>query len=125
MQEMSVETEIKCEGMEEFQRKIQRLDSAMKTRVHHRLTDLAGSVKETAQQIVPVRTGYLRSTIFSEVREWTVRVGARAHYAVFVEFGTQFMRGFRFLSQAMETHLPQLTRIINNAIDESIREAGT
>lgn len=122
---MSVETEIKCRGMGEFQRKVQRLDSAMKTKVHDRLTNLAGSMKETAQQIVPVRTGYLRSTIFSEAQEWTVRVGARAHYAVFVEFGTRFMKGFRFISQAIETHLPQLTRIINNAIDESITEAST
>jgi len=121
---MSVEMEIECEGLEQFQQKFQRLDSAMKTKVHERLVDLAQSVKETAKQIVPVRTGYLRSTIFSEAKEWTVKVGAYAHYAVFVEFGTRFMRGFRFLSWAVETNLPKLTQLIDGAIDESVMEAN-
>jgi len=122
---MSVELEMKCEGLEEFQQKVQRLDSAMKIKVHQQLANLAESIKETAKQIVPVRTGYLRSTIFTKVQEWTVKVGAYAHYAVYIEFGTRFMRGFHFLSRAMEMHLPQLTHIIDNSIDEAITEAST
>ena len=122
---MSVELEIRCEGLEELQQKVQRLDSAMKNKVHQRLVNLAESIKETAKQIVPVRTGYLRSTIFAEAQEWTVRVGAYAHYAVYVEFGTRFMRGFHFLSQAIEMHFLQLTHMINNTIDEAITEAST
>ena len=121
---MSVEMEIECEGLEQFQQKFQRLDSAMKTKVHERLAYLAQSIRETAQQLVPVRTGYLRSTIFSEVKEWAVKVGAYAHYAVFVEFGTRFMRGFRFLSRAVETHLPKLMQLIDSAIDDSVMEAS-
>ena len=125
MRGMSVEVEMKCEGLEGFQEKIQRLDSAMKSKVHQQLADFAESIKETARQIVPVRTGYLRSTIFVEARDWTVKVGAYAHYAVYVEFGTRFMRGFRFLSRAMEMHLPQFTHIIDNSINETITEATT
>lgn len=122
---MSVELEMKCEGLEEFQQKIQRLDSAMKTKVKQQLANLAESIKETAKQIVPVRTGYLRSTIFTKTQEWTVKVGACAHYAVYVEFGTRFMRGFHFLSRALETHPSQLTHLIENSIDKAITEAST
>ena len=122
---MSVEMEMQCEGLEDFQSKIQRLDSAMKNNVHSRLAELAVSVKEMAMRIVPVRTGYLRSTIFAEVQEWAVRVGAYAHYARFVEFGTRFMRAYRFLSQAMEAHLPQLAQMVSYAVDESVVEAST
>jgi len=122
---MSVELEMECEGLEEFQQKVQRLDSGMQTKVQQQLADLGESIKETAKQIVPVRTGYLRSTIFSEIQEWTVKVGAHARYAVYVEFGTRFMRGFQFLSRAMEMHHPQLTHLIDNSIDEAATEAST
>ena len=122
---MSVELEMKCEGLEEFKQRGQRLDLTMKIKVQQRLVSLGETIKETARQIAPVRTGYLRSTIFSEAREWTVKVGAYARYAVYVEFGTRFMRGFHFLNRAMETHLPQLTHLIDNSIDEAITEATT
>ena len=122
---MSVELEMRCEGLEEFQQKIQHLDLAMKTKVHQRLVSLAESIRETAKQIVPVRTGYLRSTIFAEAQEWVVKVGAYAHYAAYIEFGTRFMRGFHFLSRAVEMHLPQLVHVIDNSIDEAATEVST
>lgn len=121
---MSIELEMKCEGLEEIQQKVQHLDSAMKTKVHQQLANLAESIKETAKQIVPVKTGYLRSTIFTEAQDWTFKVGAYAHYAVYVEFGTRFMRGFHFLNRAMEMHLPRLTHLIDNSIDETITETS-
>jgi len=42
---------------------------------------------ETAQSIVPVRTGYLRSTISYEVDGLNLIFQALARYAKFVEFG--------------------------------------
>jgi HK97 gp10 family phage protein len=122
---MSVELEMKCEGLEELQQKVQRLDSTMKTKVQQQLANLAESIKETGKQIVPIRTGYLRSTIFTETQEWTVKVGSNAHYAVYVEFGTRFMRGFHFLSRTLEIHLPYLTKLIDNSVGEAITEAST
>jgi len=85
---------------------------------------LAESIKETAQRIAPVRTGYLRSTIFTEAAEWTVKVGASAPYAAYVEYGTRFMQGRRFLSQAVEMHRLQLVNIVDEAVNESIVEAN-
>jgi len=121
---MSVEMEIQYEGQNEFQLKMERIDASMKARVQQRLEELAESIKETAQRIAPVRTGYLRSTIFTEAAEWTVTAGASAPYAAYVEFGTRFMHGRRFLSQAVEMHHPQLVNIVGQAVNESIVEAS-
>jgi len=121
---MSVEMEIQFEGRDEFQLKIEQADTSMKARVQQRLQELAESIKETAQRIAPVRTGYLRSTIFTEAAEWTVKVGASAPYAAYVEYGTRFMQGRRFLSQAVEMHRLQLVNIVGEAVNESIVEAN-
>jgi len=121
---MSVEMEVQFEGRDEFQLKTEHMNASMKTRVQQRLQELAESIKETTQRIAPVRTGYLRSTIFTEAAEWNVTVGASAPYAAYVEFGTRFMHGRRFLSQAVEMYRPQLINIVSQAVDESIAEAS-
>lgn len=121
---MSVEIRIRYEGMEGLQQTFQRLDSAMKRNVQKRLAKLARIIKRTAQQLAPVKTGYLRSTIFAEAETWTVKVGATASYAVFVELGTRFMRARRFLTRAVEMHGLQLPSLLGDAVQEAIMEAA-
>jgi len=121
---MSVEMEVQFEGRDEFRLKMERTDASMKARVQQRLEELAESIKDTAQRITPVRTGYLRSTIFTEATEWAVKVGASAPYAAYVEYGTRFIHGRRFLSQAVETHSPQLVNIVDEAVNESVLEVS-
>jgi len=122
---MSVEVETKIEGLEEFRQKVERANWSLRASVHQKLAELASSIKETAQQLAPVRTGYLRSTIYAEADDWTVKVGAYASYAAYVEYGTCFMRGRRFLSQSLEAHLPELESVIGLAVGEALKEAGT
>jgi len=121
---MSVEMGIQFEGQNEFQLKMERIDASVRVRVQERLQELAEAIKETAQRIAPVRTGYLRSTIFTEAAEWTVKVGASAPYAAYVEFGTRFMHGRRFLSQAVDMHRLQLVNIVDEAVNESVLETS-
>jgi len=122
---MSVELETEVEGLEQFGRKVEMADSSLRASVHQRLAELAKSIKEKAQQLAPVRTGYLRSTIHAQVEDWTMKAGAFAPYAAYVEYGTRFMRGRRFLSQSMEMHLPQLESVIGLAVEEALKEAST
>jgi len=121
---MSVEMEVEFEGRNEFVLKMERVDASMKARVQQRLEELAESIRETAQRIAPVRTGFLRSTIFTEVAEWTVKVGASAPYAAYVEFGTRFMQGRLFLSRALEAHRSQFVDIVAQTVNDSIVEAS-
>jgi len=121
---MSVEMEVQFEGQDEFRLKMERADVSIKARVQQRLQELAESIKDTAQHMAPFRTGYLRSTIFTEATEWTVKVGAAAPYAAYVEYGTRFIHGHRFLSQAVEMHRLQLINIVDEAVNESLVEAS-
>jgi len=121
---MSVEMEVRFEGQDEFRLKMERLDASVRESVQQRLQELAESIRETAQRMAPVRTGYLRSTVFTQTSEWTVKVGASAPYAAYVELGTRFMQGRRFLSEAVEAHSPHIVNIVSQAVNESILETS-
>jgi HK97 gp10 family phage protein len=121
---MSIEIKLEEKGIEELKTKMERLDHNIWRNVHQQLRKLGADMKNMAQQIVPVKTGRLRASIYAKVQEWRLRVGATAPYAVFVEFGTRYMRGRRFLSQTIETYRPRLVEIIKRGIDNAIHEAG-
>jgi len=96
----------------------------MQRQVYRYLHSWASDVKALAKQLVPVRTGYLRSTIYAKIQEWVAEIGAEAHYALFVEFGTRHMQAQPYLYPAIQEHLPQLEDIICAAIDAAKAEAN-
>jgi len=81
-------------------------------------------VGDLARARVPVRTGYLRSTIYSRIKGWVAEVGAEAAYAMFVEFGTRHMQARPFLYPAIQEWLPVLEQIVCEAIDMAKAEAA-
>jgi HK97 gp10 family phage protein len=84
----------------------------------------AQTVGDIARARAPVRRGYLKSTIYARIKGWVAEVGAEASYAVFVEFGTRYMRARPFLYPAIQSYLPVLEQIILEAIDMAKMEAG-
>ena len=120
---MSVELEVHVEGLDDLRRKIETLSPALKSQIHDVLVEEGEILKNTAQSFAPRRTGYLESSIFAKVEEWTLKVGATAPYAAFLEFGTRFIQPRRFLARALEYCMPSLLRRMNEAIDEAIGEA--
>lgn len=121
---MSVEVTIDVKGVEKFRAAMQKLDSAMQKHVHRQLIRWAADVKALARRIVPVRTGHLRSSIYARIQEWVAEIGAEATYAMFVEFGTRYMRAQPYLFPAIQEHLPHLEAIISDAIEAAKQEAG-
>ena len=91
-----------------FGQALSRFDVAMQNRVQQQLLEWAESVKADAERLVPVRTGYLQSTIFAKSQGWQVEVGAEAAYAAAVEFGTLHARAKPYLTPAVEAFLPSL-----------------
>ena len=108
---MSVEINLDLAGAEEFKQAIERFDVEMQRQVHEQLAKWAETVKAEAQRLVPVRTGYLRSTIYARIQEWNTEVGAEAAYAANVEFGTRYAQAKPFLNPAVQAHLPELERV--------------
>jgi len=121
---VSIEMSCYVEGVEEFKQAMQRFDSSMQKHVRGQLESWGEDVKTLARQLVPVRTGYLRNTIYAKIREWIATVGVEASYACWVEFGTRYMRARPFLYPAIQEHLPRLERIICDALEAARMEAG-
>jgi len=121
---MSLSLEYDVTGLEEVQAGFEILDRELVLQVYNRLLLWAQMVKEEATLIVPVKTGYLRSTIFADVQGWVVKFGAYATYALFVELGTQRMMARPYLVPAIQMFLPRLEQIILEAIDSAKGASG-
>jgi HK97 gp10 family phage protein len=121
---MSVEIAVDVAGAEEFKQAVARFTTEMQNQVHAQLVEWADGVKTEAKRLVPVRTGYLRSSIFSRIREWTAEVGAETAYAANVEFGTRYAAAHPFLQPAVEARLPALERVLSAAVELAKAEAG-
>jgi HK97 gp10 family phage protein len=118
--------EVSCDvdGIAEFQAAMQKLDAALQNQVYSFLVSWAADVKAEAMRTVPVKTGYLRSTIYATVQDWVVNLGADAAYAYFVEFGTKRMAAQPYLWPALQKYLPTLQDLIVAAIEAAKSEAG-
>jgi HK97 gp10 family phage protein len=122
---MSVEVTVSINGFSELQLKLDRLDLTMRSSVDETLNSEVSNVRAVAQSLAPRRTGYLASTVYAErVGEWAFKLGAKAHYAYFVEFGSRFVRARRFLSRALELVMPGLVQRVSQAVRDTIVEAG-
>jgi len=121
-----VAVEITCdvEGVEEFKDAMQRFDSGMQRQVYRFLASWAADVKAAAMRNAPVRTGYLRSSIYAKIKDWVAEIGAEATYALFVELGTRRMRAQPYLYPAIQEYLPSLEMNIIGAIEQAKSEAG-
>jgi HK97 gp10 family phage protein len=120
---MSVSVNLDISGGEEFAESMSRFDSAMQSRIQEQLSEWAESVKADAERLVPVRTGYLQSTIYAKAQDWQIEVGAEATYAAAVEFGTRSQRAQPYLSPAVEAYLPNLEQTLLQAVDSAKTEA--
>jgi len=122
---MSVEMEMHIAGVLELGQKLTRLDDDMKRNVQDVMRYEAEAMKNSARARCPVRTGRLRDSIFANVEEWAVKVGASAPYAVYQEFGTRYVRPRLFLSNTVESRMQSLISRVSLAIKQAISEAST
>jgi HK97 gp10 family phage protein len=121
---VAVEVNVAVDGGEEFKAAMERFDSGVQSHVQRQLESWAEAVKVLAKQLVPVRTGHLRDSIYAKISEWVAEIGSEATYALFVEFGTGRMRARPYLFPAIQEHLPRLEQIVCEAIDAAKVEAG-
>ena len=121
---MSVEVNCDLAGAEEFKQAIARFDEEMQRQLHEQLARWTENVKTDAMRMVPVRTGYLRSSIYARTQDWQAEIGAEVAYAANVEFGTRNAQAKPFLHPAVQARLPELERVLLTALDLAKVEAG-
>lgn len=111
-------------GVDEFILAVESFDYNMQREIHLALLNWAEKVEDLAKKLVPVRTGFLRSSIYAIIQGWIATVGASAPYASFVEFGTRYMQAQPYLYPAVQQHLPELEQIIVEAVQTAKTESG-
>ena len=110
-----------------FQELIEKIKTELPNIVRQHLPDIVDesldNLEAKAKALVPVRTGFLRSTIYgARTGELMGYVGATASYAFFVEFGTRFMNAKPYLRPALYNLIPELTTRMPYFINLILRE---
>ena len=83
--------------------------SAMKT--------VADRVLQTSNVLVPVRTGFLKSTLgYRQDSNFQVTFFATAPYAPYVEFGTSRMSARLFLTRAIQEHSGEFSQEVERVL---------
>ena len=78
---------------------------------------VADRVLETANVLVPVRTGFLISTLgYRQDSNFQVTFYATAPYAPFVEFGTRRMSARLFLTNSILQHQAEFPQMVESAL---------
>ena len=122
---MSVELRITIEGAEDFVRKINELNDVMKEFIRQALMETAEEIVLRAQQLAPVRTGWLMQNIYARViNKYVVKVGCYVPYALFQEFGTGRVPPRYFLTRALQESAPKLLSIMSLALQRAEAEAS-
>ena len=86
------------------------------------MMDVAQNILVTANILVPVRTGFLKSTLAVEQpTNFQLKVKATAPYAYYVEFGTRKMSARLFLTNSVNQHLPEFGPAIAEKIAEILQ----
>ena len=85
------------------------VSSAMKT--------IADRILDTSNVLVPVRTGFLKSTLgYRQDSNFQVTFFATAPYAIYVEFGTSRMAARLFLTRAIQQHQAEFAQEVESVL---------
>jgi HK97 gp10 family phage protein len=86
------------------------------------MMNVAEDILATANTLVPVRTGFLKSTIaIEQPSNFQLKIKATAPYAYYVEFGTKKMSARLFLTNAVNQHLDELAPEIEQQIQDLLK----
>jgi HK97 gp10 family phage protein len=97
--------------------------SASTQAVQDAITLVGQRIYDEAVRLVPVRTGYLRSSISVEPSgKWILKILARAYYAPYVEWGTRRMEPRLFMTRALELHQTELLEEVENGVARAIQD---
>lgn len=117
----AIEFGMNVEGIEELQRAFDNLPELMHRNVEYALDRVGEDIHMDAFRMCPVKTGYMRSTIYHKVEHWILTVGVRAPYASFQEFGTRYIQPRYFLTEAFHLNFPNLKHTLDRFVDTAIK----
>jgi hypothetical protein len=123
---MSARIECEVEYAEQLSYSLQAaFPGALDNNVLNAVETGVNRILEDARHFVPIRTGYLLSTIGAEtLAKWSFTIYARASYAGYVEWGTRRMHARLYMTRAIEMHKDELSQELADAVIKSAQECG-
>ncbi len=119
---MSVAVSVNLSNFDALSSSLERLCEQYPNAVAAGMMNVADNILATANVLVPVRTGYLRSTLAVEqVSNFQVRIKATSPYAYYVEFGTRKMSARLFLTNSVNQHLSEFAPEIEQQIQDVLQ----
>ena len=119
---MSVQISINFSNFDMLSSCLECLCEQYPAAVGQAMMNVAQNILATANTLVPVRTGYLKSTIaIEQPTKFQIKVKATAPYAYYVEFGTKKMSARLFLTNSVNQHLPDFAPTIEEQIQNILQ----
>ncbi len=106
-------------SLEVVQDNTEEVTLAIKQAIRSALREIGKRAVKYATDIVPVRTGNLKSSIAYDADDRQVIIGSDVTYASYVEEGTVNMRARPYLRPAIVNHLEEYRGIIRGAMGGS------
>lgn len=123
---MSVQFRVEVAGIEDFAERMRRLDDATQKYVQDALNQTGRLVVRKAQELAPIRTGRLISSIYSRIiYKWVVKVACMVPYAIFQELGTRYIQARYFLTRALSENAMNFLSIVAAALQYATEEASS
>jgi HK97 gp10 family phage protein len=123
---MSVKFWVEVSGIEDFAERMRRLDDATQKYVQDALNQTGQLVVRRAQELAPIRTGRLISSIYSQIiYKWVVKVACMVPYAIFQELGTRYIQARYFLTRALSENAMNFLSIVAAALQYATEEASS
>jgi|SRR5687768_4254506 len=111
---------VRIEGIDELSTLFQNLVPTMQQAFSEITNQYANSMLQEMRSIVPVKTGYLKSTIGGGTSSNSMQLYVTAHYAQFINYGTSRIRARPFFTGPVEKQAPNMIKELNQAFADYI-----
>ena len=101
---MDLDVEFAMEDSSYIEDLFMKSEEQLQAEIQEIIEEYADLMVEMAKSLCPVKTGFLQDSIYAEMAEDGVNILAWAPYWGFQEFGTKYIVGKYFLTQAVETY---------------------
>lgn len=107
---------IELRNIEEFRDTLSHVSTMLQIEIIEALEISGKFIEVDAKEMAPVKTGFMRSTIYTQVKNFVLYVGAWCYYARFQEYGTRYIKAVRFLGRAVQRRWPMIKDILHRAV---------
>jgi HK97 gp10 family phage protein len=120
---MSLQISVNLPNLEALAEALDNVSQGLGSAVTTALMNVGNTMLMTAQTIVPVRTGYLKSTLaLQQISQFQIRLIAGAGYAAYVEFGTRRMAPRLFLTRSIQAHIRDFQTAVLTEVSNLVQQ---